>query len=62
MVPMPREPLVVKVEVPVAPKAAEPDERFPDVKRFVPVALVKVMFAKMLEPVKVLVLVKVLVV
>ena len=58
---MPREPLVVKVEVPVPPNEAL-FEVWMFVKKVVPVALVKVMFAKMLEPVKVLVLVKVLVV
>jgi hypothetical protein len=40
-VPIPKEPLPVKVEVPVVPKAANPEESAPEVKRLVPVALVK---------------------
>ena len=53
MVPIPRAPVVVKVEVPVAPKAALFDV-WMFVKKVVPVALVKVMFAKMFDPVNVL--------
>ena len=42
VVPMPRNPAEVNVEVPVAPNAAEPDDNVPDAKRLVPVALVNV--------------------
>jgi hypothetical protein len=41
VVPIPRKPAEVKVEVPVAPKLACDDARY-CVKRFVPVAFVKV--------------------